>query len=113
MGPRNKLFLLLKEISPLTQNLVFLGRSSGGKRNKFGRIVLWVKGRGLVIYIYKALCVCVCVSLCVSPLHFCLSPGGQTFFTHRRGVGGQTFFTYRGGQTLDTRFQGHTGPLKF
>ena len=35
----------------------------------------------------------------VCPLHFCLSPGGQTFSTHSWG-GGQTFFTDRGGQTF-------------
>ena len=31
----------------------------------------------------------------VRVLHFCFSPGGQTFPTH--GGGGQTFFTHRGG----------------
>ena len=37
------------------------------------------------------MCVCVCVS------HFCLSPGGQTFLTHRR-EGGTNIFASRGGQ---------------
>ena len=31
----------------------------------------------------------------VSVLHFCLSPGGQTFLTHKR-MGGQTFLHTRG-----------------
>ena len=59
---------------------------------------------------------CVCPFVCVS--HFCLSPEGQTFLTHRRGgtnifhtqggtnifhtqerKGEQTFFTHRRGGT--------------
>ena len=79
------------------------------------------------IYIYKALCLSVCpsVTLLFVPggQTICLSPGGQTFFTHRWGgqtnclspgdkhfshtsgggtnklfvPRGQTFFTHRGG----------------
>ena len=60
----------------------------------------------IVIYIYKALCESVSVSPIVCPRGqtICLSPGGQTFLTHRRGGGVQTFLTQKGwgGQTCFT-----------